>query len=65
MIRYLKDNEKRRSEELYRAAFPEDKDAFVNYYYSYATKDNQILVLEQEEQMLLHLLLIMVIITIM
>ena len=57
MIRYLADNEKRRSEELYRAAFPEDKDAFVNYYYSYATKDNQILVLEQEDEIcsMLHL----------
>lgn len=57
MIRYLKDNEKGKSEALYRAAFPEDKDAFVNYYYSYVTKDNQILVLEQEEELcsMLHL----------
>ena len=57
MIRYLKDNEKGRSEALYRAAFPEDKDAFVNYYYSYVTKNNKILVLEQEEEIasMLHL----------
>ena len=57
MIRYLKDNEKGRSEVLYRAAFPEDKDAFVNYYYSYVTKNNKILVLEQEEEIasMLHL----------
>ena len=57
MIRYLQDNEKRRSEELYREAFPEDKDAFVNYYYSYVTRDNQILVLEQDEKIcsMLHL----------
>lgn len=38
MIRYLADNEKRKSETLYREAFPEDKDAFVKYYYSYVTK---------------------------
>ena len=50
MIRYLLDNEKGKSEALYRAAFPEDKDAFVNYYYSYVTRDNKILVLEQDEE---------------
>ena len=50
MVRYLLDNEKGRSEALYREAFPEDKDAFVNYYYSYVTKDNKILVLEQDEK---------------
>ena len=57
MIRYLTDNEKRKSETLYRAAFPEDKDAFVDYYYSYVTKNNRILVLEQAEEIvsMLHL----------
>ena len=57
MIRYLLDNEKGKSEALYRAAFPEDKDAFVNYYYSYVTRDNKILVLEQEGEIssMLHL----------
>ena len=57
MIRYLLDNEKGKSEALYRAAFPEDKDAFVEYYYSYVTRDNKILVLEQEEEIssMLHL----------
>ena len=57
MIRYLLDNEKERSEALYREAFPEDKDAFVKYYYSYVTRDNKILVLEQEERIcsMLHL----------
>ncbi len=57
MIRYLKDNEKGKSEALYRAAFPEDKDAFVEYYYSYVTRDNKILVLEQEGEIssMLHL----------
>ena len=57
MVRYLLDNEKERSEALYREAFPEDKDEFVNYYYSYVTKVNKILVLEQEAQIcsMLHL----------
>lgn len=57
MIRYLADNEKGRSEALYREAFPEDKDAFVEYYYSYVTRDNKILVLEQEGEIssMLHL----------
>ena len=57
MIRYLADNERGRSEALYRAAFPEDKDAFVEYYYSYVTKNNKVLVLEQEGEIcsMLHL----------
>ena len=57
MIRYLGDNEKGKSEILYREAFPEDKDAFVKYYYSYVTKDNKILVLEQGNKIcsMLHL----------
>lgn len=57
MIRYLLDNEKGKSEALYRAAFPEDKDAFVKYYYSYVTRDNKILVLEQDGEIfsMLHL----------
>ena len=48
MIRYLADNEKKKSEMLYREAFYEDKDEFVEYYYSYVTKNNKIMVLEQE-----------------
>ena len=48
MIRYLADNEKKKSEVLYREAFYEDKDEFVEYYYSYVTKNNKIMVLEQE-----------------
>lgn len=47
MIRYLKDEEKGISEALYREAFPEDKEEFVKYYYSYVIKDNQILTVEQ------------------
>ena len=48
MIRYLSGEEKERSRPLYREAFPEDKEAFVEYYYHYVTRDNRILVLEQE-----------------
>ena len=57
MIRYLEDNEKGISEALYREAFPEDKDAFVEYYYSYVTKNNRILFMEQAEKVcsMLHL----------
>lgn len=57
MIRYLTDDEKIRSEVLYREAFQEDKEAFVRYYYSYVTKNNKILVWEQEEEIcsMLHL----------
>lgn len=57
MIRYLQEDEKRRSEILYREAFPEDSDAFVEYYYSYAARENKILVMEQSEEIcaMLHL----------
>lgn len=57
MIRYLQQEEKKNSEALYREAFPEDKDEFVNYYYSYVTKDNKILAVEQAGEIcsMLHL----------
>lgn len=57
MIRYLSEHEKALSEPLYREAFPEDKDAFVKYYYTYVIKNNKILVLEQEGEIssMLHL----------
>ena len=57
MIRYLADAEKPISEALYREAFPEDQDAFVNYYYTYVTKNNRILVEEQAGEVcsMLHL----------
>ena len=57
MIRYLEDHEKTRTKALYREAFPEDPDAFVEYYYSYVTRDNQMLVLEQDGELcsMLHL----------
>lgn len=57
MIRYLANDEKGISEPLYREAFPEDKDAFVKYYYTYVTKNNKILVEEQAGEVcsMLHL----------
>lgn len=57
MIRYLSEGEKEKSKALYCEAFPEDSEAFVEYYYSYAAKDNRILVLEQEKTIcsMLHL----------
>lgn len=57
MIRYLSEEEKGRSKTLYCEAFPEDSEGFVEYYYSYITKDNRILVLEQERTIcsMLHL----------
>lgn len=57
MIRYLQQEEKKNTEELYREAFPEDKDEFVKYYYSYVTRDNQILAVEQAGEIcsMLHL----------
>ena len=57
MIRYLSQQEKSLSEPLYREAFPEDKDAFVKYYYTYVIKDNKMLVLEQKGEIasMLHL----------
>lgn len=57
MLRYLKNSEKFRTEKLYREAFPEDSNAFVQYYYSYAARDNEILVEEQAGEIcaMLHL----------
>ncbi|MGN0335488.1 MAG: GNAT family N-acetyltransferase [Lachnospiraceae bacterium] len=57
MIRYLREEEKERSRKLYEEAFPEDPEEFVDYYYGCHTKDNQILVLEQNGKIcsMLHL----------
>lgn len=49
-MRYLSQEEKEKSRFLYEQAFPEDAKDFVDYYYSYCTKDNEILVLEQENE---------------
>ncbi len=53
MIRYLEDNQKESSKELYKAAFPEDSDEFVDkFYYNTVTKNNKILVYEEGGQVL-------------
>lgn len=54
---YLSAAEKRRSRELYRKVFPEDTEKFVDYYYEYKTRDNEILALEEDGKLvsMLHL----------
>lgn len=47
MIRYLKTEEKRRTIPLYREAFPEDSEQFLEYYYREKGRDNRILVVEE------------------
>lgn len=51
-IRYLEQDEKERSRQLYETAFPEDSEAFVDYYYSEKCIDNQILVMEDYEDVI-------------
>ena len=48
-IRYLEQDENDRSRQLYETAFPEDSMEFVDYYYSEKCKDNEILVMEDED----------------
>lgn len=49
-IHYLKGEEKKRSRKLWKEAFPEDSQEFGDYYYTEKTKDNEILVLEEQEK---------------
>ncbi|MCD8197627.1 MAG: GNAT family N-acetyltransferase [Lachnospiraceae bacterium] len=48
VLRYLPAEEKASTRFLYEEAFPEDTGRFVDFYYQYKTRDNKILVLEQE-----------------
>lgn len=48
--KYLSAKERGRTRALYQAAFPEDTERFVDFYYQYKTRDNQILALEQDGQ---------------
>lgn len=48
-VRYLNQWEKAVTRPLYEAAFPEDSREFVDYYYKWKTKDNEILVMEGAE----------------
>lgn len=45
---YYLDQNKRRSRALYEHAFPDDSAAFIDYYYEWKCRDNQILVLEED-----------------
>ncbi len=48
MIRYLETEEKNRCRALWNEAFPEDSEAFCDYYFDKKTKDNRILVCEED-----------------
>lgn len=52
MIRYLGQEEKEKSRDLWREAFPEDSEGFLDYYYTEKTRDNRILVIETRGQLL-------------
>lgn len=52
MIRYLEQEEKERTRELWEEAFPDDSKSFVDYYYKEKMKDNRVLVFEREGQIL-------------
>ena len=56
-IRYLKEQEKYSTRQMYETIFPEDTQAFVDYYYQWKTKDNDIIVMEDKEgyEVMLHL----------
>lgn len=45
-IRYLEQREKKASRALYESAFPEDSKEFIDYYYEWKTKDNEVIVME-------------------
>lgn len=48
-IRYLKQQEKQNTRKMYEAIFSEDSKEFVDYYYQWKIKDNDILVMEDEK----------------
>ena len=54
---YLSREQRQQSRELYEKVFPEDSRKFVDFYYEYKTKDNRILALEEDGQIvsMLHL----------
>lgn len=57
MFEYLKDESKNLSRNLYQEVFKEDSESFVSYYYEEKTKDNQILCIKEDEEIIsmLHL----------
>lgn len=48
-VRYLEQGEKQATRPMYEAAFPEDSREFVDYYYKWKIKDNEIIVMEGAE----------------
>ena len=56
MIRYLDNREKGLTKELWREAFPEDSEDFLDYYDHEKMKENQVLVREEADkiQSMLH-----------
>ena len=54
---YLSAADKNASRPLYEKVFPEDTPRFVDYYYQYKTRDNEILAIREEGQIvsMLHL----------
>ena len=49
-MRYLRQEEKGKSRELYETCFPEDSAKFIDYYYEEKCRDNEIIVLEDQNQ---------------
>ena len=60
MIRYLDNQEKGRTKDLWREAFPEDSEDFLDYYDQEKMSINQVLVREEDGviQSMLHRILI-------
>lgn len=48
MISYLDENEKKRSEELWKQAFPEDSQSFDRYYFCEKMKENRVIALYED-----------------
>lgn len=56
-IRYLRQEEKQNTRQMYEAIFSEDSKSFIDYYYQWKTRDNQILVMEDNKgyEVMIHL----------
>lgn len=56
-IRYLKEWEKQSTRQMYEAIFEEDSKQFVDYYYQWKIKDNDIIVMEDQKgyEVMMHL----------
>ncbi len=56
-IRYLNAEERQNTRNMYETIFPEDSKAFIDYYYRWKTRENEIVVMEDEKgfQVMIHL----------